>query len=261
MDKTIKIWDLNKFNCIQTINGHSDCVNCFQAISSNLWSILVSGSSDTTIRIWNLNSFTLVETLNGHKDWVTCLQIISSDTLASGSKDKSIRIWNLKSFSCVKIVVGQNPKSLVLISPNLLASGGRDGSIKIWNTSDYSCFKTLSKEHTTSIRSLILIPPNLLVSGSADNNIKIWNLKDFCCIKTIAEHSHWVNSLVSFSSVSKQDSLIKSIFGSKTKTSNFFISASSDYSIKIWNTNDFKLVRNLSGHSDWVNCLQIINSQ
>ena len=48
-DNKIKIWDLNKYECIQTLEGHQSNVICVIKYNDD---ILISCSSDKTIRIW-----------------------------------------------------------------------------------------------------------------------------------------------------------------------------------------------------------------
>ena len=50
-DKTIKIWDLVKGKCLQTLTGHTRYVMSLLKITNN---ILASGSDDQSIKIWNI---------------------------------------------------------------------------------------------------------------------------------------------------------------------------------------------------------------
>ncbi len=81
-DQTIKLFDLNTFNCIRTFIGHEDEVWNAEKISNEK---LVSCSFDKTIRIWNLNS---AECLKIFKDEleVMCLKVFSKEIIISGSK-------------------------------------------------------------------------------------------------------------------------------------------------------------------------------
>jgi WD40 repeat protein len=50
LDKTIKIWDANSGNCLQTLKGHEDSV--ITAKYSPDGTKIISGSRDGIIKIW-----------------------------------------------------------------------------------------------------------------------------------------------------------------------------------------------------------------
>jgi WD40 repeat protein len=72
-DNTIRVWNLENGECVQTLAGHSDGVTCM-SLSSDGKSIY-SGSNDTTIRVWNLENGECVQTLAGHSNGVTCMSL------------------------------------------------------------------------------------------------------------------------------------------------------------------------------------------
>ena len=86
-DNTVKIWDLESGNLINTLgHGHTDWVNSI-AISPDNKKIL-SGLEDNTIKIWDLESGNLINTLNGHTDYVRSVAISQDNTkIVSGSWD------------------------------------------------------------------------------------------------------------------------------------------------------------------------------
>ena len=52
-DNTIRIWNLSKGECVQTLTGHSGWINCLDFSFER--QLLVSLSADEEIRIWDLN--------------------------------------------------------------------------------------------------------------------------------------------------------------------------------------------------------------
>ena len=52
-DNTIKIWEINNFNCLQTLKGHSS--NVINVIKLKESEDLASCSTDNTIKIWKKN--------------------------------------------------------------------------------------------------------------------------------------------------------------------------------------------------------------
>jgi WD40 repeat protein len=59
-DKTIKLFDLNIFECIRTFIGHQDIVWCIDKLFNDK---IKSCSRDKTIKIWDLNSGECLKTL------------------------------------------------------------------------------------------------------------------------------------------------------------------------------------------------------
>jgi F-box and WD-40 domain protein 1/11 len=51
-DQTIKIWDLNQYQCIHTLEGHQGSVLCLKYDDQ----VIISGSSDHTIIVWDMKT-------------------------------------------------------------------------------------------------------------------------------------------------------------------------------------------------------------
>jgi WD40 repeat protein len=67
-DKTIRVWNLENGECVQTLAGHSAAVSCVSLSSDG--KTMYSGSFDNTIQVWNLDNGECVQTLAGHSDFV-----------------------------------------------------------------------------------------------------------------------------------------------------------------------------------------------
>ncbi|KAG0346642.1 hypothetical protein BG004_001184 [Podila humilis] len=89
LDNTLKIWNVETGECLNTLFGHVEGV----------WSLafdklrIVSGSLDKTIKVWDTESGRLLYTLTGHDGPVTCIDL--SDTkVVSGSDDGVVYVWS-----------------------------------------------------------------------------------------------------------------------------------------------------------------------
>lgn len=51
-DQTIKIWDLNQYQCIHTLEGHQGSVLCLKYNDE----VIISGSSDHTVIVWDMKT-------------------------------------------------------------------------------------------------------------------------------------------------------------------------------------------------------------
>ena len=104
-DLTIKLWDMNTYECIKTLFGHDHNVSC--VLFSPDGDKLFSCSRDKTIKVWEVSSGYCVKTLTGHDEWVRKIAITDDGTLlASCSQDQSAKIWNLAKGEVMKSLRG-----------------------------------------------------------------------------------------------------------------------------------------------------------
>ncbi|MBH8560714.1 hypothetical protein I8748_00565 [Nostoc sp. CENA67] len=93
-DKTIKIWDLRKRQCIRNLTGHDASV--LSVAFSPDGQKIVTSACERTIRIWNVHDGKCIQELAGHQNWVWSV-IFSPDgqLVASASQDESIILWDV----------------------------------------------------------------------------------------------------------------------------------------------------------------------
>ncbi|KAG0255269.1 hypothetical protein DFQ27_006327 [Actinomortierella ambigua] len=89
LDNTLKMWDIETGECLDTLWGHVEGV----------WSLAfdklrtVSGSLDRTIKVWDTESGQCLYNLTGHEGPVTCVSL--GDTrVVSGSDDGVVFVWD-----------------------------------------------------------------------------------------------------------------------------------------------------------------------
>jgi serine/threonine protein kinase len=233
-DGTIKLWNLQTGELLYEFVGHSKEVVTTQ-ISPN-GQILVSGSRDGTVKLWDLKTKKLLHTLKGHTDKVTRV-VISPDgqTLFSGDEADKIKVWNLKTGQFLRDINGHldEIESLVITGDGqTLISASEDKTIKIWNPETGQLLRTLRK-HTKEVESAEIDPDGeILVSGGKDRII-LWELATGKLLRELPQ-SGFVRSVT----ISPDGETL--------------ISSHEDNTIKLWNLSNGKLLRTLSGHSDWV---------
>lgn len=104
-DHSLKVWDIEKQNCLLTLNG-SRVVSGMDA-SHYSPGIVATGHPDCSIRLWDTrtdakeNSDSINENSfrPSHKEWVSCVKWSKRNAfhLASTSHDGSVKLWDIRS--------------------------------------------------------------------------------------------------------------------------------------------------------------------
>ena len=196
----ITTWDLNTFNKLQALQGHTGTVTCLHVVNSYQ---LISGSADSTLKIWNLKNGTCVQTLSGHKDGIKCLSVSKDGCFAaSGSYDFSVRVWHIPTAKCTCTLIGHNKVVwCIAISDknNLLVSGSDDCTMCVWNLQDLSLIHTI--RYTDSVKCLAITSDNSLIVAGAhcgQYQLRSWSTQTGKCLSTYQGHTHAVMCLLLF---------------------------------------------------------------
>jgi len=137
-DKTVKIWDANSGEELQTLTGHDD--DGWSVAFSPDGQRLVSGSADYSAKIWDANTGEKLRTLTGHAGVVTSV-VFSPDgqRIVSGSADKTVKIWIANSGKELHTLTGHDDEvRSVSFSPDgqRIVSGSDDKTVMIWDASE-----------------------------------------------------------------------------------------------------------------------------
>ncbi|MEH1771270.1 MAG: hypothetical protein V7L27_15655, partial [Nostoc sp.] len=93
-DGTVRIWDLEAMQCLQTLHGHTGHVWCVACSTDG--QTLASGSADTTIRLWDIHTGECLKTLSGHTHTVRSLTFTpDGKTLIASDDNQTVKFWNI----------------------------------------------------------------------------------------------------------------------------------------------------------------------
>lgn len=183
-DKTIKFWDLNKGQLINTIitNGEIDKI-----VFSPDGQKIASGSRDSSIYIWQTSSGNLYRKFEEHNDWIGGLDFSNDgNKIISGDLDGKLFYWSiedgaiLNSWNTVSIFDLKN-----LNSENEFATGGVDKITRIWNVNSSVPIKILEEQRDV-LTSIDYNPNrNIIASSSNYGTVNIWSTLNYELIKTI----------------------------------------------------------------------------
>ena len=133
IDKTLKLWDLIKYECVFSLVAHRESVLCCDYCAKDDY--IFSGSEDKSIIIWSKSlkkeNYFQKKILRGHDKSVDCLVYVKQNNyLCSGSADRTIRIWDKeKDFDCIRIIYTNYENFSLQFGGNRLISTCEDGSI------------------------------------------------------------------------------------------------------------------------------------
>lgn len=231
-NETIKLWNINSGECINTLRGHTSSVNSIVLTPDK--KTLISGSSDKTIKLWDIKSGKCIKTLSGHTNWINELAVTpdGNSILSIMDKDKTIKLWDIKSGKCIKAFFGHTDWiNELAITPDGNKLISRDSDlIKIWDIKSGKCIKTLKN----SVSSLAITPDGktIITGGSMYNeDIELFDIRSGECIQSLKGHTHQINTVA------------------VTPDGKTIISGSLDKKIKIWDLKTGKCLKTLEGHT------------
>ncbi|XP_028436396.1 LOW QUALITY PROTEIN: katanin p80 WD40 repeat-containing subunit B1 [Perca flavescens] len=187
-DCRVNIWAVSKANCIMSLTGHRNPVECVQFNTSE--EQVVAGSQSGSIRVWDLEAAKIFRTLMGHKSNITSLGFHPfGQFLASSSMDTNIKLWDVRRKGYVFRYKGhtQAVRSLAF-SPDgkWLASASDDCTVKLWDLTQGKTITEFKGEKLWSdLRSSFHPNEYLLASGSSDRTVKLWDLEKFTMIGSL----------------------------------------------------------------------------
>jgi WD40 repeat protein len=190
-DKSIKVWDLTKGECVRTLDGHTWRVSALTVFGSKL----ISSSWDSTIKIWEISvaaKWNCERTLAGHAFSVYSL-VVREGQIFSGSSDNTIRVWDMSSGECERTLSGHDDTVLALVcNERHLFSAAIDGTIRVWILDVWDCIRTLQvngSESALYITSLA-IQGSKLLSGSCGDDFQDQVVLSECKQSLASKSSH-----------------------------------------------------------------------
>ena len=179
VDKSIRVWDLESENEIQTFTGHTDWVGSL-TFYPDLNRFATAGA-DGTIRFWDLDSSSNERQLPSITGIVGLL-IIHPDgkRFFEGGDDKIVRIRDLITGDMLQEFKGHEyGVTSGALSPDgaVLATADTSGNIRIWEA-DTGAELLVLKEHYSSVNSIAFSTDgSRLCSASGEGSVKVWDVK------------------------------------------------------------------------------------
>ncbi|XP_008290300.1 katanin p80 WD40 repeat-containing subunit B1 [Stegastes partitus] len=182
-DCTVNIWGISKANCIMSLTGHKNPVECVEINSTD--EQVVTGSQSGSVRVWDLEAAKILRTLMGHKANITSLSYHPfGEYIASSSMDMNIKLWDVRRKGYVFSFSGHTEavRSLAF-SPDgkWLASASDDCTVKLWSLQSgfVGTYRFISWLKSVSVLL------DVCVCCVSCRTIKLWDLEKFTMIGSL----------------------------------------------------------------------------
>ncbi|KAI8356127.1 WD40-repeat-containing domain protein [Choanephora cucurbitarum] len=214
IDRTVRVWNIQKRKCTHIFKGHTSTVRCLEIVEPVMVDgrlqpsqpLIVTGSRDFSIRVWTLPDVEQVHDEpfigEGTNPWFKFLLVGHSNpvrsiaahgnTLVSGSYDNTVAIWDLEKGRMVHRMEGHTSNVYsVVIDPirQQCMSGSMDMAVYVWNLVTGECLHKLDGH--SNLVGLLGLTPRHLVSASADRTLRVWDASTGVCEHVLAgKHGH-----------------------------------------------------------------------
>eukprot|EP00928_Gymnodinium_smaydae_P013548 TRINITY_DN14937_c0_g6_i1.p1 TRINITY_DN14937_c0_g6~~TRINITY_DN14937_c0_g6_i1.p1 ORF type:complete len:515 (-),score=100.06 TRINITY_DN14937_c0_g6_i1:197-1636(-) len=195
-DCTLKLWDLHRGQCIQTLRGHGDGVLCLAVDWEG--QVALSGAHDATLRLWDLDHGICAQSLDvpGHPPFCAALDYPVRRAI-TGSWDCTLRFWDLDAGRCLQVLEGHDGLvACVALEPGgarRALSGSYDGSLRLWDlVGDRPSIEFVGHEDKV-VAVDVDWGASRALSGGYDASVRLWDLDAGCCLKMLRGHSDVVS--------------------------------------------------------------------
>ncbi|KAL2539219.1 Transducin/WD40 repeat-like superfamily protein [Abeliophyllum distichum] len=209
LDRTVKVWRLSDFKCIETIQGHPEPINDIAVADDG---VLYTASDDAAVRVWRRNfcdgdlPHSLTVTLPAKCSPVKTLALtVDGGVLYGGCTDGYVQYW-LKGWFTGQLQYGgalpghTHAVMCLATVTNYIVSGSADGTSRIWireQDGRHACIGVL-QGHRGPIRCVAAFPERVsddseegctVCTGSLDGVLKVWRVRNISQIRDSSQNA------------------------------------------------------------------------
>lgn len=190
-DYSIRLFDLETEELVQTYLGHTDDVEFATFTSDDKYIISTSNQHDGRVLVWDVNSGKIMVEFTEHKSSVKSVWTFGNKVFSSDN-DGNVYVWNIETgrvidnlgpYDCdIDIVNGRVEEQIIYL-------GLDNGSVDVYDANSHEFIRTI-RAHDIGIKCIKLSPSGkLILTAAYDHKVKIWN-KDFELIATLPAYMY-----------------------------------------------------------------------
>lgn len=245
-DRSICIWDLETFQPVAVLNGHTEPCTCLAWAADGIH--LLSGSNDCTVRLWAPQSASpLVRVYEHHAEPISAVVWYGETQFISASVDKSVVICDIGGkLITVWFFPGRVTDIVLSYTSQHLAVVSSERKISLVTISDQSIWHDepvqLLETHPIIAIASSTMRDELLASSSRNPpSIHLWDVAGKRIVQTYRGHQQG-KCVLRPAFAGDQEQLV--------------VSGSEDGKIYIWNRLYGSLLFSFDAHADSVNAVQ-----
>jgi dipeptidyl aminopeptidase/acylaminoacyl peptidase len=228
----VRAIDVATGNEVFRLDGPTDVVYSL-ALSSDGKLLAASGAYDP-VHVWNLDEKKLATTIKGHRSWVLDVSFSADGKyLATGGNDNAGRLWEVGSWKQVVEFADVQPVRGSAFHADgiqvLLAVGGpNDCGLRLRRTDNPPSRRTYGTGLAIPLGMVGPTKTNAVYVPCTDKTVKVFDITNGRLLATLSGHQDWVYSAA--------------LSPDETKLA----SGSGDGTVKLWNTQDNRLLATLA---------------
>lgn len=246
-NKIIQLWDLKSGLCLRVFEGEGGTDGVYIAPDGR--SAVSWGSG---IRKWNIQSGSSRETLNNHSGQVISTIITLDGHKAISLDSISLQIRDLRTGQFLMNIKKEKTYiNCVDLTPdgNYAVSGGRSVSeqvMDVWDLTSGTCLRNFGGK--TEIKKICLTPDGTkVVAACSDENVRVWDMSGGHELWKYEGHYSAISCLI----ISHDGRLAVTAGGGIQYGS----TANQDCTIRVWDMKNGQCLRIMEGHTNFVSCI------
>ncbi len=227
-DMTIKLWETDSLNPVQTFKGH---ISAVQVVAmSNDCKLMLSGSDDGSVILWDVEKGSIIQKVKNHQEGVNGLAFspeASPKYFYTGGEDGKIQVYDrltgCKFINSIQTEGGGIMGMGIPFGSRNALIICKDGKMREYDLKTGALLRTFEGNHTEDVHQMVLSPDGKYAATcSDDKRIILWDIAAGKIDKTFEGHT-WKVFSVAFN-----------------PTGQYIASTSIDGTVRMWNVADGK---------------------